>query len=197
MNQPQIILIGAGGHCRSCIDVIELEGRFSVAGVVERPDSGGDAPVLGYPVLGTDHDLSNLRKKYQYALVTVGQIKMPTVRIQLFDRLRALGFELPVICSPRAYISKHAKVGSGTIVMHDALINAGAAVGENCILNSKALIEHDAQIGAHCHISTGAIINGGVTVGVGTFFGSNAVSVHGISIPANSFIVAGSLERGA
>lgn len=196
MNKPQIILVGAGGHCRSCIDVIEMEGRFSVAGVVDRPDAGAVAPVLGYPVLGTDSDLSTLRKRYDYALVTVGQIKTPAVRIQLFDRLRAFGFELPVICSPRAYISKHATVGAGTIVMHDVLVNAGASIGENCILNSKALIEHDAQIGAHCHISTGAIINGGVRVGNGTFFGSNAVSVHGISIQAGSFIAAGSLERG-
>lgn len=196
MNKPQIILVGAGGHCRSCIDVIEMEGRFSVAGVVDQPDAGDVAPVLGYPVLGTDNDLSALRKRYDYALVTVGQIKTPTARIQLFERLLVLGFKLPVIVSPRAYVSRHAKVGSGTVVMHDAFINAGASVGENCIINSKALIEHDAIVGSHCHISTGAIINGGVRVGGGTFFGSNAVSVQSISIPAGSFIRAGTLVRG-
>jgi sugar O-acyltransferase (sialic acid O-acetyltransferase NeuD family) len=196
MKKPQIILIGAGGHCRSCVDVIEMDGRFVIAGVVDRPDSANKTTVLGYPVLGTDDDLSNLRKKYDFALVTVGQIKAPTARIQLFERLQVLGFELPVIVSPRAYVSRHAKVGAGTIVMHDALINAGASVGENCIINSKALIEHDAIVGSHCHISTGAIINGGVAVGSGTFFGSNAVSVHGISIQAGSFIPAGSLARG-
>jgi sugar O-acyltransferase (sialic acid O-acetyltransferase NeuD family) len=196
MKKPQIILIGAGGHCRSCIDVIEMEGRFVVDGVVDRPDSTDKTPMLGYPVLGTDDDLSNLRKQYDFALVTVGQIKTPTARIQLFERLRTLGFEMPVIQSPRAYVSRHAKVGAGTIVMHDALINAGASVGENCIINSKALIEHDAVVGSHCHISTGAIINGGVSVGRGTFFGSNAVSVQGIFIQAERFISAGSLARG-
>ena len=29
-----MLLLGAGGHARACIDVIELEGRFSVAGLV-------------------------------------------------------------------------------------------------------------------------------------------------------------------
>jgi sugar O-acyltransferase (sialic acid O-acetyltransferase NeuD family) len=196
MNRPLIILIGAGGHCRSCIDVIEMEGRFTVAGVVDRPDSG-IVSVLGYPVLGVDSDLSNLRKQYAFALVAVGQIKSPTVRIQLFERLKSLGFELPIIQSSRAYVSKHAKVGAGTIVMHDALINTGASVGENCIINSKALIEHDAIVGSHCHISTGAIVNGEVSIGARTFFGSHAVSVHGVSIPEESFVRAGSLERGA
>ena len=36
MSQPEILLIGAGGHCRACIDVIRAEGRFAIAGVVER-----------------------------------------------------------------------------------------------------------------------------------------------------------------
>lgn len=195
MKKPRIILIGAGGHCRSCIDVIEQEGRFIIAGVVDRPDSGM-VSAAGYPVLGEDSDLPGLRKQYAFALVAVGQIKSASVRIQLFERLKSLGFELPVILSPRAYVSKYAQVGAGTIVMHDALINTGASVGENCIINSKALIEHDAAVGSHCHISTGAIVNGGVHVGSGTFFGSNAVSVHGVSIPEGSFISAGSLERG-
>jgi sugar O-acyltransferase (sialic acid O-acetyltransferase NeuD family) len=196
MNKPQIILIGAGGHCRSCIDVIEMEDKFIVAGVIDRPDSGLTS-VFGYPVLGEDADLPGLRKKYDFALVAVGQIKSSALRIQLFERLRSLGFQLPVIQSSRAYVSKHAKVGAGTIVMHDALINAGASVGENCIINSKALIEHDAIVGSHCHISTGAIVNGEVRIGARTFFGSNAVCVHGISIPEGSFIPARSLERGS
>ncbi|MBN2703863.1 MAG: NeuD/PglB/VioB family sugar acetyltransferase [Pontiellaceae bacterium] len=195
MNKPQILLIGAGGHCRACMDVIEQEGRFEIAGVIDRPDFG-DTAVMGYPLLGTDDDLLDLRKHYRYALVTVGQIKTPEVRMRLFNALQSLGFEMPVIFSPRAYISDHAEVEAGTIVMHDALVNAGAWVGENCIINSKALIEHDAKIGPHCHISTGAIINGGVNIGTGTFFGSNAVSVHGVSIPEGSFVPAGSLERG-
>jgi tetrahydrodipicolinate N-succinyltransferase len=44
------------------------------------------------------------------------------------------------------------------IVVHHALINAGARVDRNCIINTKALAEHDAIIEDHCHISTGAIV---------------------------------------
>ena len=31
----KIILIGAGGHCNSCIDVIELEKKYKIIGLVD------------------------------------------------------------------------------------------------------------------------------------------------------------------
>ncbi len=186
----QLLLIGAGGHCRSCIDVIERGGRFEIAGIVDKgggwklkAERGkGQAEVLGYPVVGTDDDLPELRKKYSHALATVGQIKSPDVRIRLYQRLVELDFELPVIISPLAYVSRHAKIGQGTIVMHHALVNAGAVVGKNCIINTKALVEHDVVIEDHCHIATGAIVNGGAVVGNGSFVGSIAVSRENIRI---------------
>ncbi len=35
MNKKQIILIGDGGHCKSCIEVIESTNEFSIAGVID------------------------------------------------------------------------------------------------------------------------------------------------------------------
>jgi len=29
-----LLLIGGGGHCRSCIDFIEEEGKYQIAGIV-------------------------------------------------------------------------------------------------------------------------------------------------------------------
>jgi sugar O-acyltransferase (sialic acid O-acetyltransferase NeuD family) len=192
--KPKLILIGGGGHCKSCIDVIEQENKFIIAGIVDINTSISD--LLGYPLLGHDDDLAKLKLSYDYALITTGQIKTPTIRVRLFDDAKSLGFKLPVIISPRAYVSKYAKIGSGTIVMHDALINAGAIVGDNCIINTKSLIEHDAVIENNCHISTGAIINGGVIVKHGSFVGSNAVTKESVDTKENDFIKAGSLFKG-
>lgn len=192
--KPKIILVGGGGHCISCIDIIEQERKFEIAGIVDAKKNG--EPLLGYAILGGDEDLPRLRKIYDYALVTIGQIKSPMIRIRLYDQLVLLGFNLPIIISPRAYISKHAVIRDGSIVMHDALINAQAEIGNNCIINTKTLIEHDSKIGSHCHISTGAIINGGVIVGNGTFVGSNAVVRESAQIDENSFVRSGSLFSG-
>jgi len=190
--KEKIILIGGGGHCRACIDVIEQEGRFAIAGIVDVPEKN-QHNVLRYPVIGADADLAELIKTSPNVLITLGQIKSPNRRIALFNDLMQMGACFPVIQSPLAYVSPHAQVAEGTIVMHHALINAGARVGRNCIINTKALVEHDAIIEDHCHISTGAVVNGGVTIGRGSFFGSGAVSKEYTSIPANSFIKANSL----
>jgi sugar O-acyltransferase (sialic acid O-acetyltransferase NeuD family) len=192
--KPKLILIGGGGHCKSCIDVIEQENKFLIAGIVDINRSISE--LLGYPLLGHDEDLIKLKSSYDYALITMGQIKSPAIRVRLFDYAKYLGFKLPVIISPRAYVSKHAKIGNGSIVMHDALINAGAIVGDNCIINTKSLIEHDAVIENNCHISTGAIINGGVIVKQDSFVGSNAVTKESVKTNEKDFIKAGSLFKG-
>jgi sugar O-acyltransferase (sialic acid O-acetyltransferase NeuD family) len=165
----------------ACIDVIEQEGRFSIAGLVGTPEEAG-MQILGYPVIGTDADLPRLLGSYAHAMVTVGQIKSPDLRVRLFELLDKAGCSLPSIVSPRAYVSRHASLGAGTIVMHGAVVNAGAVVGRNCILNSSSLVEHDAAIADHCHIATGALVNGGVNIGMGTFVGSGSIIRQGIRI---------------
>jgi len=188
----KILLIGGGGHAKSVIDVIEQEGKFEIAGIIEK-FAGESKPILGYELIGTDDDLPALRKHYKYAIVTVGQIESAKLRIKLYTRLKELGFTLPAIISPLAYVSKHATLGEGTVVMHHALINAQAKVGNNCIINSKALIEHDAVVEDHCHISTGAILNGGVSLKAESFVGSGVVSKQGAQLCG--FIKAGSVAK--
>ena len=188
--KQKIILVGGGGHCKSCIDVIEQEGRFQIAGIVDVPEKLNQK-ILGYEIIATDDDLPGLVNEYENFLITLGQIKSPEKRIRLFQTLKESVAKLPVMVSPLAYVSRHAKIEEGTIIMHYAFINAGAQIGRNCIINTKALVEHDAVIGDHCHVATGAVINGGVKVGLGTFFGSNAVCKEYIEIGENAVIGCG------
>lgn len=187
MSATPILLVGAGGHARACIDVIEQEGRYVVAGLVGQPHEVGGR-VLGYRVLGTDADLPALVVEYRAALVAIGQIKTPQLRMRLFAVLDAAGCALPIIVSPRGYASRHATLGAGTIVMHGAVVNAGAAVGRNCIVNSQALIEHDAVVADHCHVATNASINSGVRIGAGTFIGSGTIVRQGLTLGENCVI---------
>lgn len=191
----KLILLGGGGHCRSCIDVIEQEGNYEIAGILDNKKLLGQK-VFGYDFIGTDEDIGKFVSEDYYFLITVGQIKTSSIRKNLFSLLSKSGARLATVISPRAYISKYADIGKGTIIMHDVLINAASSIGENCIINSKALIEHDAVIEGFCHISTSAVVNGGVTIKEGTFFGSNAVSKEGVVIGKDSFIKAGFMYDG-
>lgn len=190
----EIILIGAGGHARSCINVIELSGKYKIAGLVDK-DCQNMGNKLNYPILGTDDDLGKLRENFSNALITIGQIKSPSSRIRLYNCLKELDYHLPEILSPRAYISKSAQIGGGTIVLHDAIVNTDAKVGQNCIINNKVLIEHDVIVGDHCHIATGAILNGGVVIGSGSFIGSGVVTKQSISIGNNCIVGAGMVVK--
>lgn len=181
MTRPGILLVGAGGHARACIDVIEQEDRFAVTGLLGTAGEVGTR-ICGYEVIGADDDLVALARKVGRAVVTVGQIKTADVRIRLFEKLGEAGCERPAIVSPHAYVSRHSTVGEGSIVMHGAIVNAGVRVGRNCILNSQSLVEHDSEIGDHCHIATAAAVNSGVRIGNASFIGSQSSIRQGISI---------------
>lgn len=183
----KIILVGGGGHCKSCIDVIEKGREYGIAGIIDLPEKQ-DGSVLGYPVIGTDEDIGRLAAEHPIFLVTAGQIKSAALRKRLFAAIRSAGGRCPVVVSPLAYVSPHARIGEGTVVMHHAVVNAAAVVGRNSIINTRALVEHDAVIGDHCHIATGSIINGGVVVGAETFWGSGAASREYVRIGKKSVV---------
>lgn len=181
MNTQSIMLLGAGGHALSCIDVIEAEKNFEIEGLVAENLAVGSGR-YGYSVIGVDADLPRLRKKTKYALVCIGQIASPTSRIRAFRLLRDLEYVLPKIIAPTAFVSPRASIGEGSIVMHGAIVNAGAEIGRNCIINSRALIEHGVKVGDHCHISTGSVLNGDTRVGFGSFVGSGSLLKEGVHV---------------
>ena len=185
-----LYLIGGGGHCNSCIDVIELENKYRIKGIFDIEEKIGKN-ISSYEIIGCDDDISNYCDKDNFFLITIGQIYNPDLRKKYFN----MNLNLAKVISPRAYVSKKAKISEGTIVMHDAIINSGAQIGKNCIINTKSLIEHDSVIGNNCHISTGAIINGSVVVGDDTFIGSGSVTSHSITIEKKSFFKANSLVK--
>lgn len=194
MKSKSLILIGGGGHCKSCIDVIESTDQFVIKGILDLESKLGEK-ILGQTIIGTNKDIPLFVKEKNHFLITIGNIGNPSKRIELFNLVISHGGLFPIVISPTAYVSKYANIAAGTIVMHHSLINSSAKVGQNCIINTKALIEHDAIIGDHVHISTGAIVNGGTTIGARSFFGSGAVSKQNINIPEDSFIKANSIVK--
>lgn len=179
--REKIILIGGGGHCRSCIDVIELEDLYEIVGIVDLAQKIGDK-IFDYKIIAADEDLPNIIKEHKNFLITIGQIKTSHLRKEKYKLLKQLGGLLPNIISPKARLSDHAILGEGNIVMHNAVINAGAKIGNNCIINTGAIVEHDVLVGDHVHISTSAVVNGETRVDDDTFVGSNAILRERISI---------------
>ena len=161
--------------------MIEEQGLYRIAGLIGLESERGER-VFGYPVLGCDADLPELLRCHDAGLVSIGQIKTVEPRLRLFAKLLENNRLPPPIVSPRAYVSRHAVLGDGTVVMHGAIVNAGARVGRNCIINSLSLVEHDVTVEDHCHISTGACLNSGVLIGEGSFVGCGVAIKQGVHI---------------
>lgn len=192
MNDKKIILVGGGGHCKSVIDVAESAG-YTILGILDIPELVGTT-VLGYPVIGTDDNISEYVDKALF-LVTIGHIKDASLRIKLHERIKDAGGHLATLIASTAYVSRFASIAEGSVIMHHAMVNADAHIGTGCIINTFANIEHDANIGNYCHISTGTMVNGNCTVGEGVFLGSQTVMVNGIRIADGCVFAAGSMVR--
>lgn len=194
MAKTNLIVIGAGGHATACIDVILRQGIYNIAGLIDASKLPNKI-FPNYPIIGGDEDLLSLYKKYHYVFIAIGQIKSANIRFELFEKVKKIGFKLPVIKSPLACISDYATIDEGTIIMNGAFVNAGVKVGKNSIVNTNALIEHDVTIGDHTHISTGVIVNGNVNIGNSTFIGSGSIIRENLSIGSKCLVGMGSNLR--
>lgn len=192
MYQKNLILVGGGGHCKSVIDVAESAG-YNILGILDMPEEVGKS-VLNYKVIGTDEEIPEYVDKAEF-IITVGFIKNPAIRIRIYNRIIEAGGKLATIIASTAHVSRYAALGEGTVVMHQAVVNAGTNIGVNCIINTFCNIEHDAVIGDQCHISTGAMVNGDCKVGERTFIGSQSVLVNGIVVGEDIIVGAGSVVR--
>lgn len=176
-----LILIGGGGHCRSVIDVIESENRYKIIGITDHKEKIGEN-ISGYKIIAEDNELPELIEKYKNCLITVGQLKNPALKMNLFRFAEESGAKFPAVISPNAYVSKRATIGRGTVVFHGSVVNSGASIGDNSIVNTGAIVEHDSMIGNHTHISPGSVINGHCRIGNRTLIGSGTVVIQQVSI---------------
>ncbi|MBD8349073.1 acetyltransferase [Dysgonomonas sp. HGC4] len=184
----KLILVGGGGHCKSVIDVAESNG-YAILGILDTADNIGKK-VLDYTIIGTDDDIIKYVEEVKF-IVTVGQVKNVLLRMELHDRIITAGGSLATLVASSAYVSKYSSIEAGTVVLHQAMVNADAVIGKGCIINTYANIEHDAIIGDYTHISTGSMVNGACKVGSGVFLGSQSVLAQGVCIADNTIIGAG------
>lgn len=193
-SKRKIVLLGAGSHAVSVLDLVESTGQYSLVGLLDDRKHDGER-FLDSVCLGPFESLPKWISEDRAFIVAVGQIGNPGIRETLFESLADLGARIPTIVSPHAYVSGRSYLGTGTAVFHGAVVNAGASVGDNCIINSQSLVEHDAKVGSHSHIATGARINGEASIGSRCFVGSGAVIFQGCQIPDDSVVPAGAVVR--
>lgn len=177
-----VVIIGASGHGKVIADIIIKSGDRVVGFLDDGVEKGTD--VAGIEVLGTVDDYV---KWADFSFVTA--IGDPYVREKIADKLPVKWY---TAIHPAAVISSlDVKIGEGTVVMANAVINSCAKIGKHCIINTSAVVEHDNVLEDFVHISPNAALAGAVQVGKSTHIGVGACVKQVTSIVPDCTIGAG------
>ena len=183
-----IVIVGAGGHGRVCADTAEAAG-FTIHGFADDNHELGDR-INGHQCIANNFEdiKEHCQPGYRLFFVAIGD---NNVREEIYKMAMALGYDIPSIIHPAAVVSRHANIGTGTVVMSGATVNANANIGNGCILSVNCSVDFDCNIADCAHISPGASIAGGVTIGAKSFIGTGASIIPGITIGEGCLVGAG------
>jgi sugar O-acyltransferase (sialic acid O-acetyltransferase NeuD family) len=203
----RLAIIGAGGHGREVLDVVEalnqVEPRFEVVGVVA---DQADADLLArrrVQLLGTvdqlvDGLLHDDVDQDKGPLALVLAIGDPVTRAVLAQRVEAVAAArslqwAPALVHPAATVGGDVELGSGVVVAAGGRITTNVRVGQHVQVNVNAVVSHDCRLGDHVTLSPGVLVNGTVTIGPGSFLGTGAIVTPGRSIGAGVVVGAGAV----
>lgn len=183
-----LVLVGAGGHCKSVLDTVLRKKMFDKIVIIDSKVVPGTR-ILGCEVVGADDCLERLREEgFDNAFITVGSIGVNPVREKLSKMIKDCGFSSPLIIDPSAIVAETAVIGEGTFVGKNAVINSEVIIGRHCIINTCAIIEHESQVGDYSHISVGTIICGRVTIKESCMIGAGSTIIQCLNI-GNSVVI--------
>ncbi len=184
----KLVLIGAGGHAGVVLEAVRAAVLGEVVGLVDPATHATE--VLGARVLGGDELLPRLLGEgVQAAVVALGD---NALRERIAGRLRTLGYQLPAVIHPAAYVSVSARIGSGSVIMARAVVGTATNVGELAIVNTGAILDHDNHLGLAAHVAPGCALAGNVTIGERALVGVGSAVRPGIRIGADAVVGVGS-----
>ena len=167
MDSCRLLIIGAGSFSTEIDELARLLGYTDIAFIDDHPEAARSTPVIGG--MG---DIVKFRDSYPDAIAALGNNES---RMKCHQLIKAVGFHIPVLVHPTAYVSPDASLAPGCIVRTKAVVSRYVTLGEACIVNVGALIDHDCKLGAGCHVLMGAVVRNKVTVPEKTWIPSNAV----------------------
>ena len=186
-----LIIVGAAGHAKVIADIVNKEGKHRLIGFIDEKLEGEG---LGYPIWGQETDLPQLIEKHQITALVIGigdnHIREKAA-VRLQNNFPALDF--PAIIHPNTTLGQEVQIGSGSVIMAQAVVNPCTKVGEFCIINTNASLDHDCTLGDFASLAPGSTIGGDCVIGKKSAIGIGATVQHGIQIGEESVVGAAAL----
>jgi sugar O-acyltransferase (sialic acid O-acetyltransferase NeuD family) len=186
------IIIGAGGHGKVVLDILQAGDQYRPVGFVDADPKLARTYVGGLPVFGAVHLLHRLVNQHKIGavMIAIGDNRARSSYAKTMDDLK-----LPLINAvhPSAVISSTALMGRNVMVAANAVICAEAKIGDFCIVNTAATVDHECEIGSAVHICPGAHLAGRVSVEADAFIGLGANIVQCLKIGTGAIVGAGAV----
>jgi len=183
-----IVIVGASGHARVVVDIIEKQSKYLIAGFVDSSRAVGEK-IIGYEVLGMETDIPRLTITHKIAgfIIAIGDNE---VRAVVAAKILKISPQAQFISAihPQAIIGKEVRIGAGSVVMAGAIINPCSTVGDFCIVNTKASLDHDSSMGDFSSLAPGVTAGGNCNIGNFSAIGIGATIKHGVTIGEHSVI---------
>lgn len=166
-----VYLIGAGGHAKVIIEILEDQDIYVAAVQDSNPEIRSLFDCEVFQELPPAFDANTDR-----IIISIGN---NAVRKRIASNCE---YRFASAVHKCACISKRATIGEGTVVMPGVSINTSVEIGKHSIINTNASIDHDCILEDYVHISPNAALAGNVKVGEGTHIGIGACVIQGVTI---------------
>ncbi len=186
------VLIGAGGHAKVLLDLIELIGG-KVLFVTDRNSRWHGHQIGSTQIRGFDDLIYDLNPANVRLINAVGSIGPPVSRRAVYQRFSEQGYIFQTLIHPSAVVSSAAQIEAGAQIMAGAVVQTGSRVHANALVNTRASVDHDCVIGPHAHVGPGVTLSGDVHVGETAHVGTGATVIQGIRIGREAMIGAGAV----
>jgi len=187
-----LLILGAGGHAKVVAETALSSGVASSIAFLDDRCTGPDQlpHPLGWPVIGPLANALNptFLDRFPAAAVAIGQSRP---RLDWIEKLQHVGYALPVLIHPTAWLSPSAQVGPASVVFAQAAVQAQASIGSGAILNTGSSVEHDVRIADGVHLCPGSRLAGGVQVGTRSWMGIGSSVIQQVRIGADVTVGAG------
>jgi acetyltransferase EpsM len=183
-----IAIIGQGGHSKVIQDIISINKNIKIVGYFDdkfydfKTENGIYYGPVSYASLLLNH-FDEIR--FMIAIGNNG------VRKAVVEKLGIPSEYYATLVHESARISSSAVIENGSVVMANAVINAGVRIGKHSIINTCAVVEHDNELGDFVHISPNATLTGTVEINDGVHVGAGAVIIPNVKIGEWSIVGAG------
>lgn len=190
--KKNIYVLGVGHNTPIIIELAEDCG-YRVKGLFHYDKSRTGEVVNGYKILGSFDELYAMSRiaNMNFAL-SQGDNK---IRTEVYNKIKALGGNIPSLIHPTAKISKFSTIGGGTYIGCNSIITANTKVQSNVFIGENVVIQHNCAINENSFIAFCSLIGAYTTIEEFVFIGAGANLISGKvnNVGKNAVIGAGSV----